>query len=241
MLGQRISSGFVTMPSADTIHKVGQKIHERFAQREAVFMINWSNSYRDMKDFLTAKGHKMPELGIAPIPSAGTDDTNWSNIGNWGWIVPRAAMGADSRSDGRHTRALQFVRELTSKDAVAWLTKEYGLIPARRDVPLPTELKDVLSPIIVEALQGDLASGQLRVHDRGSDEFEHGYLSDALHDVLLCGSPNDGRAPSGRCARDFAKCRQSDLASDCIANAIKTRLSNVRQRIERIQDRGAKP
>jgi hypothetical protein len=126
------------------------------------------------------------------------------------------------------------VKELTSKEAVAWFTQEYGIIPARRDVALPDELAGVLSQVIVEALESDLASGQLEVHDRGSDEFSHGYLSDALHDILRCGAPAKDRLrpPSGRCARDFTLCKQAALESDCIANAIRTRLIAVKKRID---------
>ena len=230
MLGQPINQGFLLMPSTKQMPLVGTKIRERFANGEAAFMINWNNRYRLMQKELAKVGRQLPPIGIAPIPSVGP--VAYSNIGTWGWIVPREPEAASEVVRRRHRLAMTFVEEVSSREAVAFLSRRSGLIPARTDVPIPQELEQVISPAIVQTLAGK-GDGTFQFRDRGSDEFIHGFVRDAVRDVLAC--RNEAIRPSGpvgECAQAFEHCAQADEArSDCFTVAVRSRLEVAERNI----------
>ncbi len=231
MVGQGISQGFLMMPSAKNMPLVGKKIRSRFAAGEAAFMISWNNRFQLMQRALAAEGKKLPPLGIAPIPRIG--GTSFSNIGTWGWIVPREPQAASEAARRRHALAMKFVAEVSSKEAVAFLSKRSGLIPARRDVPIPNELAAVLAPEITKALDGE-SLGEFQFRDRGSDEFIHGFVRDAVREVLTCRTEaTRPTGPVGACARVLEHCQISDTANpDCFKLAVRSRLEVAERNIQ---------
>jgi hypothetical protein len=253
--GQEIASGFRFTPPVSHLQKeVGRQIHHRYGGGEAVFMINWNNRYRYMLSELAKKKAEIPPIGIAPIPSAGPKTTRWSNIGTWGWIVPRSAENASDKSLERHRAAMRFLSEVSSKEAVAFLSKRSGMIPARRDVALPDEIKAALAPAIVEALEAKEATGSVQFGDRGSDTFVHEYVKDALQDILMCRVRSNRSVASGLlgdCARYFGECikdsvgvseseaqkalSEDEVAHQCLQVAIRRRLQLAQAHIDSMQ------
>ena len=233
MMGGVINQSFVAMPRLELMDQLGS-IHQRFANGEAVFMVSWNNRYRFMSDDLASKGRALPPIGMAPIPAGGA--VTYSNIGTWGWIVPHQPKGAPEQSRRRHELAMRFVAEVSSQKAVEFLTEHTGLIPARRDVAVPKELGGVLSAEISQALEGTGTPGRFRFHDRGSDEFIHGYVRDAIRDVLLCQQEVTKPFRSGLvgdCARYFDQCvAANDEETDCLAKAIRQRLDVAQRNID---------
>ena len=177
---------------------------------------------------------------IAPIPRAADADVAYSNIGAWGWIVPRAPDNATEIAKTRHARAMTFVEEVSSPEAVRYLVEKHGLLPARRDVELPRELVGVLAPEIVEALERQTddpkASLGFRFRDRGSDSFVHGFVRDAVRDVLTCSSASTSPLPTGLvgdCARYVEECFKSNAPDvDCFAAAIRQRLEAAERHVQ---------
>ncbi|MFT7621572.1 MAG: ABC-type glycerol-3-phosphate transport system substrate-binding protein [Myxococcota bacterium] len=231
MLGDTIRSGFTVMPPAAQIASVGKHIHRRFARGEAVFMITWNNRYRYM---LSDVGDALPPTGMAPVPAARDGAQTSSNIGSWGWIVPRVAEGASEKARARHAAALRFVQEVSSPEAVRYFVEKEGMIPARNDVPLPKELEGVLSPEILAALGG--AAKGFVFRDRGSDAFVHGYVRDAIRDVLTCATAARKPLPTGLlgdCARYLEQCTESEsAATNCLMVAVRRRLQAAQQSID---------
>ncbi len=253
--GQEIVGGFRFTPPASHLQKeVGRQIHDRYGGGEAVFMINWNNRYRYMLKELAKKKAPIPSIGIAPIPSAGSKTTRWSNIGTWGWIVPRPAENASDKSLRRHRKAMRFLSEVSSQESVAFLSKESGMIPARRDVALPDDLKGLLAPAIVEALEAKKGTGPVRFGDRGSDTFVHEYVKGALQDILMCrvrSNHSIGSGLLGHCARYYEECitdkigvteseslnavSEEEVAHQCLQVAVRRRLQLAQSRIDILQ------
>ena len=233
-LGEELSGGFLMMPRAEDMPEVGTKIYRRFAGGEAVYAITWNNRLGFMQEALQKVGGTLPPLGIAPIPAPRVGDTQYSNSGPWGWIVPSIAQESTAVGQKRHDLAMKFVAEVTSQPAVEWLVNTYGIIPARKDVALSDEMKEVLSPPIQAALDGEPTS--MRFRDRGSDSFIHGFIRDAVRDVLMCRTAAIKPLPSGLlgdCARHFEECSASaDLSVDCLTEAIRRRLMAAQRNIE---------
>ncbi len=232
MLGEPLSSGFMLLPPASQIAEVGRRTHARFARGEAVFMINWNNRIQYMKGEV---GDQLPLFGMAPIPTIAEGGTPSSNIGSWGWVVPQASEGESEAARKRHALALEFVREISSAEAVSFLVEHANIIPARRDVALPAELKSVLSPAITQALEGEDA-GAFRFRDRGSDSFVHTFIQDAIRDLLMCRTAATKPLPTamlGDCARYLEECSEAEaFGTDCLRVAIRRRLKAAQRQIE---------
>jgi multiple sugar transport system substrate-binding protein len=230
MMGQEVHAGFVMMPPAEQAEAVGRiPSHKRMAQGEAVFMVNWNNRLQYMRNDVS---EALPSIGVAPIPAAEDGQGRASNIGTWGWIVPQASDAATPAAQARHARALRFVEEVSSEEAVTFLSQQTGLIPARRDVAVPEDIRRSLHPDILEALdaRGDADPTQahsFRFQDRGPT-FVHGFVRDAIQDVLTCWSNVTKPLPTGLigdCARYFEECVESNSpGTDCIQRAIRQRL-----------------
>ncbi len=232
MFGDPIRAGFTVMPSATQIAKVGSKIHRRFAKGEAVFMISWNNRYRYM---VGEVGDALPPTGVAPVPTAKAGAKPSSNIGTWGWIVPRAPQRASEVARARHEAAMRFVAEVSSPEAVSFFVKRDGILPARRDVALPDVLRRAFTPDILAALeQADETAFEFR--DRGSDSFVHGYVRDAVQDVLTCATTSRQPLPRGLladCGRYLQECTEEQSAqTNCLMVAIRRRLEAAQRNIE---------
>ena len=223
--GEELASGFSMLPAAKQLESMG-RIHPRFARGEAVFMINWNNRYRFMSDEQQKAGRTLPSVGIAPIPAAKEGGTRSSNIGTWGWIVPRLSASASAGAKTRHGQAKALVQELSSSEAVAWFVQRHGILPARDGIALPADMEPVLDRSIIDAMSGK--PGDFVFRDRGSDALEHGFVRDALKDALLCAGAVT--QPSlvnvgGDCVRYFDECdRSMGPDANCLNVAIKRRL-----------------
>ncbi|MFT5429475.1 MAG: ABC-type glycerol-3-phosphate transport system substrate-binding protein [Myxococcota bacterium] len=238
MLGAELASGMKMMPSVDHFPRVGSRVHERFAGGETVFMISWNNRYKFMADLATKRGHPMPDTGIAPIPPVISGATAWSNIGTWGWIVPQRPDDATEAARRRHAEAIEFIRVISSGPAVKFFVETQGILPARRDVDLPTALAGALSPSIVNELDGR-GDGSFRFRDRGSDSFVHGFVRDAIRDVLSCGSVRPGSAQvgiSGDCGRFHEEClKHGGHPEKCVSEAVRLRLQAAQDNIDQVR------
>ncbi len=231
MLGEPVHTGVTVLPSASQIAEVGRKTHKRFAKGEAVFMINWNNRFGYMQSEV---GARLPPIGIAPIPTVADGGTPFSNIGSWGWIVPRASDGASEAALARHRLALKFVEEVSSAEAVRYFVGNAGVVPARKDVAMTAGLRGVLSAPIVAALEGD--STGLRFRDRGSDSFVHTFVRDAIRDIFMCRTAATKPLPTemlGDCARYLEECSQHESDStECFSVAVRRRLEAAQRDIE---------
>ena len=237
-LGVEIHGGFAELPAAREVDRASHRIHEKFARGEAVFMINWNNRFQFMQKYAAEKGLTLPPLGMAPIPAATTGAATFSNIGTWGWIVPRAREGASQVAKARHDKAMRFVEEVSSPEAVDFFVKSDGLLPARRDVALPEDLARVLSPAIADTLKGKGGGNPFNFEDRGSDTLAHLTVRDVVREVLLCRSASfDPRSEGlGRCAQYVEECGiHQGLETDCFAAAVKRLLSEAQRDIEAIR------
>ncbi len=242
-MGKELRPGFLLLPPARAMPEVGQAVHRRFAHGEAVMMVSWSNRYRFMRDEQSRDGGTMPPTGLAPLPSV-TPGARWSNLGAWGWIVPRAPEKASAAAKERHDLAIRFVAELSSREAAAFFADRFGLIPARRDVPVPAELAPALAPELHAALDGrPTGNGSFQFRDRTSDEFVHVFLRDALKDVLTCPAPpRVARVASrvevsGECRRYLNECLESGSGAtedSCLRIAIGRRLQAADREIDAV-------
>ena len=252
-VGEPVAPGFVLLPPAGELSgEVGRKVHDRFAEGGAVYMINWNNRLEYMRDYAARQTQirtdfRLPPTGLAPIPTVSGTGPFLSNIGSWGWIVPRRPTRASRTAIRRHELAVRLVHTLTSREAVAGLAAREGLLPARFDVPLPPELGSVLDPRILHALEGRGEQPKtFQFRDRGSDEFVHAFVRDALKDILTCRSNSLKPLPSdliGRCVQYFVECLESGAATTedaCLDHAIRRRLRFAQREIERIADRSAR-
>jgi ABC-type glycerol-3-phosphate transport system substrate-binding protein len=259
LMGEPLRSHMKFVSEPVNAKQVNQNIHRRFAAGESVFMITWNNRFAYMKRNAERRGVPMPPLGIAPIPSIGDGKIRWSNIGTWGWIVPRAAKNATDVSRKRHNAAMQFVSEVSSLASAKFLSERYGLISARADVAIPGDLRKAMSRVVVDELNNSDGVAGFSFRDRGSDSFTHGFVRDAEHDVLMCGPKATGpmsRARLGNCARYKEECKNG-LASQvkgpcgelnvatkdehsCLRVAVKRRLCGAQQQIERVRRRSRK-
>jgi len=214
--------------------EVGSRVHRRLAGGEAVFAVTWNNRLGFMTEDLAKEGKTLPALGIAAIPAPRKGDRQFSNTGPWGWIVPSLATDSTLSGRQRHDRAMQFVAEVTSRTSVQWLVDTYGIIPARKDVSLPSGLNNILDSAVLSALEEKPTTMSFK--DRGSDSLTHGFIRDAARDVLMCRTAAIKPLPSGLlgdCARYFEECSESaDVTVDCLDEAIKRRLESAQRNIE---------
>ncbi len=233
--GEELTSGFRVLPAPRQAAEVGRDIQQRYLGGEAVFMITWSNRYHFMLADALAAGRAMPPTGIAWVPPVAKGKTAYSNVGTWGWVVPAARSRATPASAVRHERALRFVEEVSSPEAVRFLVETEGIIPARRDVALPSELDGVLDASVRKAIDG-APPERAAFRDRGADAFTHGFVRDAFRDIALCRTAVSRAIPSalvGDCVRYFEDCVAGDSPStDCLRKAISRRLRAAQRNVQ---------